>query len=431
MAESKPLRVAVVGGGIAGLSLAVGIIQEINKGANLELTVYEQASKFAEIGAGVSLGPNSQRALFALGLEEQVRKLGSSPKETHDLWFEWRFAETSHPRCGELITTITGDGAGNGHVHRADFLDRLLDLVPSKYCSNGKRVVDYESYSDRAILKFADGTTAETDLIVACDGVKSLLRKSLYTKKGEDMSKQQEKYAEWIAWRGLIPADKYTEAIGTPPVFSTMWLGLDRHILTFPVKGGQMANLVGFVRDPEHKKIHGQTGPWQENRPIEEMLEDYKGFNDKCVNLMKAIPNPSIWGIFDLPALPFSVGERIVLAGDAAHGTTPHQGAGAGQATEDALFLARLLGSPNVSKSQSPEKLQKALELYQRYRHERAAQVQITSAQAGLLYEGRGVKGEGQDFDKVKANLDDRMKWIWDYDINGNVKRMLEEAEKL
>lgn len=107
------------------------------------------------------------------------------------------------------------------------------------------------------------------------------------------------------------------------------------------------------------------------------------------------------------------------------------QGAGAGQATEDALFLARLLGSPNVSKASTPEKLQKALELYQKYRHERAAQVQITSAQAGLLYEGRGVKGEGQDFDKVKANLDDRMKWIWDYDIEGNVKSMLAEAEKL
>lgn len=93
--------------------------------------------------------------------------------------------------------------------------------------------------------------------------------------------------------------------------------------------------------------------------------------------------------------------------------------------------MARLLGSPNVSKSHSPEKLQKALELYQRYRHDRAAQVQITSAQAGLLYEGRGVGGEGQDFDKVKANLDERMKWIWEYDVDGNVKRMLEEAEKL
>lgn len=111
-----------------------------------------------------------------------------------------------------------------------------------------------------------------------------------------------------------------------------------------------------------------------------------------------------------MPPLPTSIGYRILLAGDAAHGTTPHQGAGAGQAIEDALFLARLLGHPNIHKDPSEEKLKRALEIYKSVRHERAAQVQITSAQAGLLYEGMGVNGEAQDMDKVKENLDERMK---------------------
>lgn len=53
-----------------------------------------------------------------LGLQEQIRILGHCPEDTRDLWFEWRFAETAHPDCGELITTITGPDAGNGHVHR-------------------------------------------------------------------------------------------------------------------------------------------------------------------------------------------------------------------------------------------------------------------------------------------------------------------------
>ena len=112
----------------------------------------------------------------------------------------------------------------------------------------------------------------------------------------------------------------------------------------------------------------------------------------------------------DLPALPVSIGDRIIIAGDAAHGTTPHQGAGAGQATEDAVFLARLLGHKNINGNPTPEKLKAALQIYQDIRHQRAANVQITSAQAGLLYEGRGVNGEEQDFEKVKANLDARMK---------------------
>ena len=115
-------------------------------------------------------------------------------------------------------------------------------------------------------------------------------------------------------------------------------------------------------------------------------------------------------GNSDLPPLPVTVGDRIILAGDAAHGTTPHQGAGAGQATEDGLFLARLLGHPNINRNSSEKKLKGALKIYHDVRHDRGAQVQITSAQAGLLYEGRGVKGEGQDIEKVRENLDGRMR---------------------
>lgn len=110
------------------------------------------------------------------------------------------------------------------------------------------RIVD-ESHATHAVLKFADGTSEETDLIVACDGVKSPLRKQLYAKQGADKASQQEKYAEWIAWRGLVPGDLYEKAVGRSGKYSTMFLGLDRHILTFPVKGGSFVNIVGFVRE--------------------------------------------------------------------------------------------------------------------------------------------------------------------------------------
>lgn len=84
------------------------------------VTVAQKALFVRVYGVHRQVGWYSYQVLCiqALGLEDQVRKLGSSPKETHDLWFEWRFAETSHPRSGELITSIWGDGAGNGHVHR-------------------------------------------------------------------------------------------------------------------------------------------------------------------------------------------------------------------------------------------------------------------------------------------------------------------------
>ncbi|CAD6576317.1 MAG: hypothetical protein CYPHOPRED_005971 [Cyphobasidiales sp. Tagirdzhanova-0007] len=425
-AKNKPLRVAIVGGGIAGLSLAAGILQEITKGANLELTVYEQAPKFAEIGAGVSLGPNALRALNALGLQKQLDRLNHCPEDTRDLWFEFRFAEASHPKCGEIVTRLMGRDSGSGHMHRADLLACLMTLLPVKYCRFNKRVTDYETYSTHACLKFADGTSEDTDLIVACDGVKSPLRKVLYRKLAVDAAKQQEKYAEWIAWRGGsfdfgVMSTKYPQ----------MLIGLDRHILTFPVKGGAMMNLVGFVRDPDRKKINGQTAPWQEERPHEEMLQDFDGFSGPVRKLIKAIPKPSIWGIFDLPPLPISIGHRIVLTGDAKHATTPHQGAGAGQATEDALFLARLLGHSNINQNQTEQKIKAMLAIFQNVRHERSKSIQITSAEAGLLYEGRGTQGEGQETEKVKGNLDGRMEWIWEYDTEGALQAMLRQAANL
>jgi len=124
---------------------------------------------------------------------------------------------------------------------------------------------------------------------------------------------------------------------------------------------------------------------------------------------------------------------------------TPHQGAGAGQAIEvkcarfiasysksnreyicqqDALFLNAILCSPDVRGSERNYKIDQALKTYQRVRHRRGHDVQKTSREAGLLYEFRGVHGEGDNVDKISQNLEQRMRWIWEWDI----EKELEEA---
>jgi salicylate hydroxylase len=130
----------------------------------------------------------------------------------------------------------------------------------------------------------------------------------------------------------------------------------------------------------------------------------------------------------DLPPLSVFHGQGVLLTGDAAHATTPHQGSGAGQAIEDALFLSNLLGHPSLiqGESISRDTIDGALRIYGEVRHERAARIQTTSAQAGLLYEGRGVGGEGQSLEKVAENLNERMRWIWEYDTEGELKRMMD-----
>jgi len=312
---------------------------------------------------------------------------------------------------------ITGDKAGTGSVHRADFLDQMIGLVKPESGRFGHTCESYEITNDGITLHFSNQPDATADVVIACDGVKSRLRKCMWEQKGKDLQTQQARYAEWIAWRGLIPIETFRKTMGADTNTKQMLLGQGRHILHFPVRGGSLINIVGFVLDREHNKLGDHTGPWSEPRPAEEMLEDFKEFAEPAKDMLRAIEKPSIWGIFDLPELDLCIDRRLVLTGDSKSATTPHQGSGAGQAVEDALFIAGLLCSPHVAGATSDRsaKVEKALEIFQDARLKRSAKVQRTSREAGLLYEFNGVSGEGSDVNKLKENLESRMDWIWQY----------------
>ncbi|GAA5901882.1 hypothetical protein JCM6882_008699 [Rhodosporidiobolus microsporus] len=431
---TPPLRIAVVGGGIAGLTMALALLKKKKEGANIDLAVYEQAPKFAEIGAGVAFGPNAQRALRMIGVGDALDATAGPAGKDPNMWFEYRVGD-SGPDSGKHFATITGENAARGSVHRADFLDQLIRRLPSDVAHFNRRATSYTPHDDGVTIHFEkeDTPDAEADVVIASDGIKSLLRGHLYTRKELDLTPQKARYSQWIAWRGLISRDKYEDAFGKGANDKIMHCGQGRHILTFPVRNGELINIVGFVRDPEQKKLGNHTGPWQEPRPKEEMLEDYAQFNDECKKLLEAIDNPSIWGIYALPLIDHIVDDRTVLIGDAAHATTPHQGAGAGQAVEDSLFLAALLAHPSVlSASSTPSArtaaINRALKVYQSERHPRAQKVQHTSDEAGKLYEFLGE--EGSDLERMKENLTKRMGWIWTFDTEKELERVAALMDK-
>lgn len=190
------------------------------------------------------------------------------------------------------------------------------------------------------------------------------------------------------------------------------------------MRSGELVNIVAFVRDTKREKLGDHTGPWAEPRSHDEMLEDFAGFNDDCRALLRSISNPSIWGIFWLPPIETIRDGATVLIGDAAHATTPHHGAGAGQAVEDALFLSQLLSHDAVADANNRQaQVHHALDVYYKARHARAVRVQETSFQAGLLYDFQGP--EGGDVDKLKQSLEHRLEWIWDYDTEAKLNEAL------
>lgn len=141
------------------------------------------------------------------------------------------------------------------------------------------------------------------------------------------------------------------------------------------------------------------------------------------------MPDPSQWAIFEHPHISTYARSRFAILGDAAHASTPHQGAGAGQAIEDAHVLAELLGDP---KAISSEHVVAAFQAYDAVRRPRSQRVVSTSAENAYLLCLR-LEGVGDDEEKLKKTLQERLRWLWDLDVQDQTERariiMLEQMQ--
>jgi salicylate hydroxylase len=149
------------------------------------------------------------------------------------------------------------------------------------------------------------------------------------------------------------------------------------------------------------------------------MLEDYKHWSPTVRGIMANLQSPDIWALYNhLPAPTYySTKPLICLVGDAAHATTPHQGAGAGMCIEDAYILSNVL-----SYCKSKTDLERAFSAYDAVRRPRSQKLVKTSREAGMLWEFEG-EGVGDDLELLEQNAVKRMDWIWDHDITEDLKR--------
>lgn len=407
--SKSPLRVAVIGGGIAGTALALGL----SKSSHVNVKLFETAPAFGEIGAGVSFGVNAVEAIQRLGIGELYKSVAdSSPAPWQDIWFEWR-----HAHDASLVGATVAPGIGQSSIHRADFIDMLEKRLPAGIASLGKHVVDYTENAEGVTLNFADGSTYTADVAIAADGIKSSIRNTLLRAAGHDAVHPQ--FTGTSAYRGLVETSALREAYQAASLdehllnVPQMYLIEDGHVLTFPVKKGKLINIVAFVSERSVAKPQWPSDqPWVRPATTDEMLHRFAGAGEAVKTLLTSIKSPTLWALHDFDPLPTYVHGRVALIGDAAHAMLPHQGAGAGQGLEDAYFMAELLGNPLHEASDIPA----LLEVYDDVRRGRASKVQLTSREAGELYEYR-TPGVERDTAKLKTLLESRMDWIWNYDL--------------
>lgn len=242
--ETSRLDVAIVGGGISGLSLAIALLK---KCPHMHVTVYESASAFGEIGAGVGFEPVMVRTMklidprIAAAFEKCTK--GNTVTEP-PRWFTVRFGDERKKdvQLGEEVFVMPARRGPRGGVHRAHFLDELVKLVPDGIARFGKRlqnITEAEDGSGDAVLHFADGSTAQHNAVLGCDGIKSRTRSIILGDSETSTAVFSGKYA----YRGLLPMTKAVEILGEViPKTPQMYMGYHGHVLTFPIANGTLLN---------------------------------------------------------------------------------------------------------------------------------------------------------------------------------------------
>jgi salicylate hydroxylase len=382
MAEQRA-SVIIVGGGIGGLFAANALIAH-----GLRVSVYEQAPALGEVGAGVFLTPNSVRQMQRVGLGPAVETWGArvGPGSHY-------FRHDGAPIAPVQVTDSAGWNATFG-MHRADFVNLLANALPDGVVRTGHCASGLTQDGDVARVSFANGATAEGDIVIGADGIHSELRPYVYPPS-------RPVFHGSIAYRGVVPHERVPH---WPTDSWLMWLGQGKHFLVYPLRAGKLINYVGFVpADQEMKES------WSAPGDPDALRREFAGWDPRIEGLLLHIDKTFRWALYDREPLPTWTKGRLSLLGDAAHPMLPHLGQGANQSIEDGMALATILS--HVTAMTAPA----ALKAYDRLRRERVAEVQRGARENGMRYDS-AYSDLGVRDAEIKAHAEFR-KRLYAYDV--------------
>ncbi|KAF2996712.1 hypothetical protein E8E13_005642 [Curvularia kusanoi] len=421
--EDDGFEVAIIGGGIVGLALAIGLLQR-----NINFKIYERYHDFREVGAGIAFTLNAERALKALhpSLHTAYRNVAAQNDEDNFYYLDGYHHTEDNPDHEDTMLKLYLGERGFEGCRRPDLMNEMVKLIPEDYVELGKDLVSATESDDngRIQMVFKDGSTATADVVIGCDGIHSKMRKLLL---GQGHPSCTPSYSHKYAIRSLVPMDKARAALG---VFKTsnrvMHCGPNAHALTFPVANNTLLNVVAFVTDPD--EWTAPEGKFVVPATKTECTKAFSEFSPVVRSLMDLLPeNLDKWAVFDTRdrPVPSYVKGRLCLAGDAAHASSPHHGAGAGSGVEDCLALAVLLDiASKQTKLDRPTAVRTALQVYNNVRYDRSQWIMDTSRVIGEIYEFQNLEC-GSDHAKIAREIHDRSHKIWDYDVDAMVNEAL------
>ncbi|TGJ85581.1 hypothetical protein E0Z10_g3229 [Xylaria hypoxylon] len=419
------IHVAIVGGGITGVILALGLEKR-----EVSYTLYERAPAFTEIGAGIGFSPNAERALKVVDprVYEVYKKVASSCDDED--YFQWVDGHGSNEVIASLLIGVDAFQGGR----RSDFLEAWSTLIPSGKAKFGKEVVSALQKDDgKVALKFGDGSLDEADIVIGCDGIRSRVRQLLL---GEADPSAHPRYTNKFCFRALLPMEKAREVLGeTRTSKRFMYNGPGAHVITYSVANGALLNALFVITDPNPWPLERHTAPGTK----QEVIDAYADWHPAVQSLVDLLPETlDKWAIFDMydyPAPYYNVG-AVALAGDAAHASGPHLGSGAGFGVEDGLVLASVLKAADEevgTQGSGQSKVQiccDALVAYNTMRFGRDQWLPGATREAVELFQWKDKKASN-DHEEFMERVSRLYHEIWDNDIDEMVKETVVEFKNV
>ncbi|KAF2453195.1 hypothetical protein BDY21DRAFT_388240 [Lineolata rhizophorae] len=369
------LNIAISGAGLGGLASAIALRRRGHS-----VTVYEQVVELKEVGAGIQIPPNSSRLLLKWGV-----KFGNTVVQPCDINFR-RWENGKIIGLTKLVPDFSRSFDAPYYViHRSDFhkamAQQARDLGVVIEC--GKRVTDYDL--EAPSLTMEDGNVYKADLIVAADGVRSLAREKIL---GDDNILPRP--TGFAAYRATIDTHRMRDDpevawILKEPALN-LWIGPDRHVMTYGVANGERFNMV--LSHPEHRDP--STWPIADRHAdCADMRRHFAEWDPRLTKIIDMITDTKKWPLLSGARLPRWTARsgKAVMLGDAAHAMLPYMSQGAAMAVEDAAALAELLSRLDPDSPEPvPKQLSRVLKVFEGVRIARAGQMQDASVLNGTIW---------------------------------------------
>ena len=368
------LRIGVVGAGIGGLAVAALLHR-----SGHDVHIYEQASAFSRVGAGIQMGANAMKALRGIGLERDIRRVGFRPETLLNCDYDTGHVTNELPGGDALEARYD---APHMCLHRADLHALLHAIVPNDMIHLDHKLVAFEQSASGVRLNFSDGQWADVDAVIGADGVHSVVRTQMF---GAD----DPRFTGRVAYRTTFPA----ALLGAEQLNGsrTKWWGPDRHIVIYYVTAAR--DEVYFVTSQPEDPSWMTPESWSAKGDVHALCEAFSAFHPAVRRVLAVCPEVYKWALLTRAPLPRWALGRSALLGDSCHPMAPYMAQGAAMALEDAVILARCLeGIDAVG-------LEAAFGRYQANRKPRASDVQNLSNENTFLRRPGGTD------------------WVYGYDV--------------